>query len=376
MHQQGLNGFTLLAISRSALSPPATQRATAPAKIAATRTISSQVGRVLLVTDAWKPQVNGVVQTLERVAEHMPALGVEPVFLTPSAFRTIPAPTYPSIRLALATPAAVAREIRAAKADHVHIVTEGPLGHLARRYCLRHGVPFTTSYHTRFPEFLQARFPIPPSIVYAWLKRFHNAADATLVATGSLRTELTARGFTKLAPWTRGVDNELFHPRHRQPLGLPQPVFLYVGRVAAEKNIEAFLDLDLPGSKLVVGDGPALAELRQKYPDATFVGEHRGEELSRFFASADVFVFPSRVDTFGIVLLEAMASGLPVAAYPVTGPVDIVGPAGALSENLAEAALAALKIDRETARQQALRYSWATCAEMFVDCIRGVHAGR
>lgn len=375
MHEQGLAGSTRLAISRTALSSPTTTAPSAVARQPADRLRANPVRRILMVTDAWRPQVNGVVQTLERLGDHLPGLGIEPVYLTPDRFRTIPAPTYPSIRLALATPGQVAREIKAARADHVHIVTEGPLGFLARRFCLREGLPFTTSYHTRFPEFIRARLPVPPSLVYAWLKRFHNAAEATLVATQSLRTELADRGFTKLAPWTRGVDHELFSPHHRDDLGLPQPVFLYVGRVSEEKNIEAFLDLDLPGSKLVVGDGPALESLKHKYADAVFVGQKRGQELSRYYASSDVFVFPSRVDTFGIVLLEAMASGLPVAAFPVTGPVDIVGPAGALSDNLQEACLAALEIDSDTARQQALRYSWSNCAEMFVECVRSVHAG-
>src|SRR5262249_12524367 len=281
--------------------------------------------RILLVTDAWRPQVNGVVRTLERLAENLPAVGAEAEFLTPQGFRSVPLPTYPDIRLALTTPWEIGKRMAAAHDDHVHIVTEGPLGTLARRVQLKEGKPFTTSYHTRFPEYLRARMPVPEALTYAWLRRFHNAAAATLVATPSLAAELAAKGFTKLRPWTRGVDTELFNPVRRDDLGLPKPIFLYVGRVAVEKNIGAFLGLDLPGSKVVVGDGPAMAQLKARHPDAHFLGEHIGLDLARIYASSDVFVFPSRTDTFGIVLLEALASGLPVAAYPVTGRVDIVG---------------------------------------------------
>jgi glycosyltransferase involved in cell wall biosynthesis len=332
-----------------------------------------EIRRILLVTDAWRPQVNGVVRTLERLAENLPALGAEAVFLTPQGFRSVPLPTYPDIRLALTTPWEIRKQVSAADADHVHIVTEGPLGTLARGALMKQGLPFTTSYHTRFPEYLRARLPVPEGLSYAWLRRFHNAAAATLVATPSLAKELTAKGFTKLKPWTRGVDTELFNPNHRGDLGLPRPVFLYVGRVAVEKNLGAFLSLDLPGSKAIVGDGPALAHLKSKHPDAHFLGEHTGLDLARLYASADVFVFPSRTDTFGIVLLEALASGLPIAAYPVTGPIDMVGEAGVLSEDLGEAARAALRVSRDTARQRALGYSWRACAEMFLGHVRDVY---
>jgi glycosyltransferase involved in cell wall biosynthesis len=335
-----------------------------------------RVRRVLIVTDAWHPQVNGVVRTMERVSENLPALGAEAVFLTPAGFRSIPMPTYPDIRLALTTPGQIRRRIEAADADHVHIVTEGPLGLLARRACLKAERPFTTSYHTKYPEYLSARLPVPESLTYAWLRRFHNSAAATLVATPSLAIDLAAKGFTKLRPWTRGVDTEHFNPVHRADLGLPRPVFLYVGRVAVEKNLRAFLDLDLPGSKVIVGDGPALADLRSRYPSVSFMGEHTGADLARIYASSDVFVFPSRTDTFGIVLLEALASGVPVAAYPVTGPIDVLGDGvgGALSDDLREAALAALDIDRAAARQKALGYSWAACAELFLKHVQAVHA--
>ena len=345
---------------------PATPReaTAAPAKV---------IKRILLVTDAWRPQVNGVVQTLERLSDQLATMGIEAVFLTPSEFRTVPMPTYPDIRLALATPGAVRRRIAAINPDHIHIVTEGPLGMLARWHCLAVKRPYTTSYHTRFPEYVRARMPIPESWTYAWLKRFHNKGAGTLVATPSLRAELTERGFDKVKPWTRGVDIELFNPSHRGDLGLPRPVFLFVGRVAVEKNIEAFLALDLPGSKAVVGAGPALNELKARYPQAHFLGQKRGLELAQAYASADVFVFPSRTDTFGVVLLEAMASGLPVAAYPVTGPIDVVGPGGALSDDLRAAALQALEIDRDIPRRHALTYSWSACAEMFMQHVRAVY---
>ena len=350
--------------------------ATPPDTATAVAQSAKRVRRILIVTDAWSPQVNGVVRTMERVSENLPAFGAEAVFLTPAGFRSVPMPTYPDIRLALTTPWEISRRIEAANADHVHIVTEGPLGLLARRYCRKRGLLFTTSYHTKYPEYLSARMPVPESWTYAWLRSFHNSAAATLVATPSLAADLAAKGFTKLKPWTRGVDTELFNPVRRGDLGLPGPVFVYVGRVAVEKNLRGFLDLDLPGSKVIVGDGPALPDLKSRYPGAIFMGEHTGTDLARIYASSDVFVFPSRTDTFGIVLLEALASGVPVAAYPVTGPIDVVGDGigGAVSEDLREAALAALNIERGAARQKALGYGWPACAELFLKHIQAVHA--
>ncbi len=328
-----------------------------------------------MVTDAWRPQVNGVVHTLERLAEALEPLGVEVDFLTPLEYRTLPLPTYPDIRLALTTPARVARRIAASKADHIHIVTEGPLGAMTRRWCLSQGVPFTTSYHTRFPEYLSARLPVPEDWAYAWLRRFHNAGNGCLVATKSLADDLAARGFTGLKPWTRGVDTALFSPDKRRDLGLPGPVFLNVGRVAVEKNLPAFLDLDLPGSKLIVGDGPEMARLKAHYPDVHFWGHRPNHELADIYASADVFVFPSRTDTFGNVIIEALASGTPVAAFPVTGPIDIVGDGigGVVSEDLKAASLAALKVSRDAARSVATRYTWAECARMFVETVEAAH---
>jgi glycosyltransferase involved in cell wall biosynthesis len=333
--------------------------------------------RILIVTDAWHPQVNGVVRTLERVAEEVRLLGHNVLFLTPDLFRTVPMPSYPEIRLSVTLPGAVGERIAAFDPDHLHIATEGPLGQAARRTALNRGWSFTTSYHTKFPEYLRARLPIPESFTYWLLRRFHNAGRGTLVATKSLADELTAKGFTKVRPWTRGVDSELFKPRKKKVLDYPGPIFLYVGRVAVEKNLEAFLKLDLPGTKVVVGAGPARATLEKQYPKAMFLGERTGEELARTYASADVFVFPSLTDTFGIVILEALASGVPVAAYPVTGPLDVLDgtKAGALDNDLQAAALRALKLKRKDARDLALEHSWAACAKMFIQEMERAKAG-
>lgn len=323
--------------------------------------------RILIVTDAWRPQVNGVVMTLERLAHSLERMGVETVFLTPEGFRTVALPGYAEIRMALTTPAQVAQRLDAAKADRVHIATEGPLGVLARRVCIARGLPFTTSYHTRFPEFLRARLPVPERWTYRWLRRFHNAGNAMMVATPSLGEELARRGFANIRLWSRGVDMDRFHPDRRIDLGLDGPVFLYVGRVAVEKNLPAFLDLDLPGTMVVVGDGPALPELKARYSQAVFMGLKRGDELAAIYASADVFVFPSRTDTFGNVIIEALASGTPVAAYPVTGPLDILAEGGGvLDDDLRRAALAALAIPRAEARKRAAAYDWDECARQFL----------
>jgi glycosyltransferase involved in cell wall biosynthesis len=322
---------------------------------------------VAIVTDAWHPQVNGVVRTLATTGEELRGLGHRVSFITPDRFRTLPCPTYPEIRLALLPQRRMARLLDAAAPCAIHIATEGPLGHAARRYCLKRGLPFTTAYHTRFPEYVRARARIPLAWTYALMRRFHAPSGGVMVATASLRRELEVRGFTNLRHWTRGVDLVLFHPRP-SVLDLPRPILMYVGRVAVEKNIAAFLAIDHPGSKVVVGDGPQRAELERRFPEAVFVGAKQGEELAAHYASADVFVFPSRTDTFGLVLIEAMACGVPVAAYPVPGPLDVIGEsgAGALDEDLGHAVVRALAIDRATARAHALGFTWRRCAETFL----------
>lgn len=333
--------------------------------------------RILIATDAWLPQVNGVVRSLQSTVAEAEKLGARIDLLTPADFRTVPMPTYPEIRLALATPSRVAKRMDQIGAHFVHIATEGPIGLMARRVCLNRGHSFSTSYHTRFPEYLSARAPVPERLSYAWLRRFHNAGAGVMVSTPTLEAELRARGFRNIMRWSRGVDAELFRPRPADELdafvaALPRPIFLSVGRVAVEKNISAFLDLDLPGSKVVVGEGPARPELEARHPEVHFLGLKEGEALARIYAAADVFVFPSLTDTFGIVLLEALASGVPVAAFPVTGPKDVLGeapadaPVGVLSNDLREAALAALAIDRRRARNFALRFSWRACTEQFL----------
>lgn len=334
-----------------------------------------QAPTILVVTDAWRPQLNGVVHTLEELARSMAEEGIEVVFLTPEKFATVPLPSYPEIRLALTSRRQVLAEIEAIAPDYIHIATEGPLGMAARRACLQRRLPFTTAYHTRFPEFISARLPIPESWSYWWLRRFHNAGEGMMVATKSLGVEMAARGFNRIKRWSRGVDTKLFDPAKRRDLGLPRPIFLNVGRVAVEKNLPAFLALDLPGSKVVVGDGPDLAMLRQRYPDVHFLGRKTGEDLASIYASADVFVFPSRTDTFGNVMLEALASGVPVAAFPVTAPRDVLGEAGALSEDLREAAFAALDIPKEVALGRAATYSWRACALEFLGNLTRVPRG-
>jgi glycosyltransferase involved in cell wall biosynthesis len=329
--------------------------------------------RVLVATDAWHPQVNGVVRTYERLAREA-KLGFEVRFLTPAHFRTLPCPTYPEIRLALAGMRAVARHIGEARADFIHVATEGPIGLMTRRYCRKTNRPFTTSYHTRFPEYVAARLPVPKSWCYGLQRRFHNGGAGTFVATPSLEADLAARGFERLMRWSRGVDVDLFRPRAVRLFG-EQPVFLYVGRIAVEKNLKAFLDLDLPGRKVLVGSGPQSAELARLYPDALFAGPKEGEDLARAYASADVFVFPSLTDTFGLVLLEALASGLPVAAFPVVGPKDVLAGsrAGVLSADLQGAALQALRLDRNAARDHALAYDWEHSAQQFIDNVLTAH---
>lgn len=334
--------------------------------------------RILIATDAWHPQINGVVRSIEALATEARHVGAKVDFLTPDGFRSIAMPTYPDIRLAFVTPATIERRIAQAAPEHIHIATEGPIGLATRRACLRAGRLFTTSYHTSFPDYLAARAPIPRAWSYAWLRWFHNAGAGVMVSTPSVARELRARGFKTVMRWSRGVDHEMFRPRTDSVLDLPRPIFLYVGRVAVEKNVEAFLALSLPGTKVVAGDGPARTMLEQRYPNAKFLGMQTGEDLARIYASADVFVFPSRTDTFGIVLLEALASGLPIAAYPVQGPNDVIGGSdvGVLDEDLGFACRQALGVPRERARAFSLNYTWAESARQFFDNVLNARASR
>jgi len=324
--------------------------------------------KIAIVTDAWHPQINGVVTTLSRTVRELTDFGYQVKTLTPQQFKTIQCPTYPEISLALAGPKIVAKELFAYQPNCVHIATEGPLGWAARSTCRRQNFPFSTSYHTRFPEYVRMRWPVPLCLTYRIVKCFHNAAQKTMVATKALMQELQGRGFTNIALWSRGVDTDLFKPGPKERLTARRPVFMYVGRVAVEKNIEAFLQLDLPGCKYVVGDGPARKILSSKYPEVTFTGYRTGRPLRDLFAAADVFVFPSRSDTFGVVLLEAMASGVPVAAYPVTGPIETVvnGVNGYLDKDLRRAALNALTVSPESCRRFAKQYSWKVCSRQFL----------
>jgi glycosyltransferase involved in cell wall biosynthesis len=327
---------------------------------------------VLIVSDAWRPQVNGVVRTLTTLVHELHALGVVAEVIGPDRFRTLPCPTYPDIRLSVLPRRKLARMMADFRPDALHIATEGPLGIAARNLARSQGWIFTTAFHTRFPEYLAARTRLPTRLSYAWLRRFHNAGHGLMVATESLRQELADRGFAHLRAWSRGVDLGHFQPEPREAWdGLKRPVFLYVGRVAVEKNIGAFLELDLPGSKAVVGDGPQLAALKRHFPGVHFAGAKHGADLSRAYAGADVMVFPSLTDTFGLVILESLACGTPVAAFPVTGPKDVLSAGGAavggVSADLRAAALAALANgDRVACRNYAETFSWRACAERFV----------
>jgi glycosyltransferase involved in cell wall biosynthesis len=331
--------------------------------------------RILLATDAWEPQVNGVVRTLARVVAELRAMGDQVEVISPDQFATFPLPTYPEIKLAVGAHETVQETFKSFEPEAIHIATEGPIGLAARRICLEWKLPFTTSYHTRFPEYVSARLPVPLMAGYAYMKWFHRPSGRLMVATPTLRDELARHGFRNLSQWSRGVDTDLFHPREPGDPdvfeGLARPVFLNVGRVAVEKNIEAFVKLDLPGTKVVVGDGPQRDELMAAHPEAVFPGAKFGTELAAYFACADAFVFPSLTDTFGLVLLEAMATGTPVAAFSAAGPIDLIPGSGAgvlapgRVDGLADAAVACLELDRGAVRAFAEQFSWRACAEEF-----------
>ncbi|MEL6662946.1 MAG: glycosyltransferase family 1 protein [Pseudomonadota bacterium] len=344
--------------------------------------------KIMLITDAWTPQVNGVVTTMKRVIAETEAMGHEWEIVSPAdGFPTIPLPTYSEIKLALFARRKIEDRFHEFEPDAVHIVTEGTLGMAGRAMCIRLKHPFSTAYHTRFPEYVSARMPVPVSWGYSFVRWFHKYSGKVMVPTPSMVQELSARGFSNTVAWSRGVDTERFHPSKRieagaegDPFaGLPRPIFINVGRVAVEKNIEAFLNLDLPGSKVVVGDGPHLEALQAKYPEATYTGSLFGDDLAKAFASADVFVFPSLTDTFGLVVLEAMASGTPVAAFDATGPRDVIPGSGAGliakdEHSLKEAAMDCLELDRARCREYAQGYSWRACAEDFVENLQPLPA--
>ena len=326
--------------------------------------------KILIVTDAWEPQVNGVVRTLKSTRRELQKMGHEVELLTPLEFKTVPCPTYPDIRLSILPGPRVRQRIREFGPEAIHIATEGPLGLAARAHAIRNGLPYTTAYHTRFPEYVHARIRLPLSVTYRFLRWFHGKAQAVMVPTQVVKRDLEANGFApeRVKLWSRGVDLDIFKPGQAMAHDLQRPIFLCVGRVAVEKNIDAFLKLDLPGTKWVAGDGPALAGLKAEYPGVRFTGVLDQLALATLYNAADVFVFPSKTDTFGLVLLEALACGCPVAAYPVTGPVDVIGdsPAGALDEDLRVAAMRALTIDRSAARQHAELFSWEACTRQFL----------
>jgi glycosyltransferase involved in cell wall biosynthesis len=323
--------------------------------------------RIMIVSDAWFPQTNGVVSTLAQTAAWLGRFGHEVRIINPRDFHSIACPTYPEIRLSLLPYKKVKSDILAFAPQALHIATEGPLGLSARRFCVSAGMPFTTSYHTQFPQYLRARFPIPLGVSYRALRWFHGAAARCMVSTASIRRDLESHGFKNLATWRRGVDTETFKPYPKDCLALPRPIAAYVGRVAVEKNIDAFLKMAWSGSKVVIGDGPERLRLERQYPEAKFLGYHFGEDLARHLAAADVMVFPSRTDTFGLVNLEAMACGVPVAAYPVSGPIDVVddGVTGALDHDLATAARRALGVAPEACRARALISGWDVCSHEF-----------
>lgn len=343
----------------------------------ATPALTAAIKKLLIVTDAWQPQVNGVVRTLANTRAQLERLGVDVQMLTPQSFRTVPCPSYAEIRLSLTTRARVRERIESVEPDALHIATEGPLGWAARRAALDAGWSFTTAYHTRFPEYVNARMGVPLAWTYALLRRFHGTARAVLAPTPAIVQDLRARGFSNVVHWSRGVDHDIFYPLPKQKIANQrEPIFLYAGRLAVEKNVAAFLALDLPGQKWVAGDGPMASVFKKQYPRVRFFGVVSPERLAIIYNQADVFVFPSLTDTFGLVMAEAMACGLPVAAFPVTGPIDVVGTSGAgvLSQNLRAACLACLDVPRERAIARASQFTWAAATLQFLAALKPMRA--
>ena len=325
---------------------------------------------IAIVTDAWHPQTNGVVRTLSTTVQMLRDWGHEVTVISPEQYRSIPAPTYPEIRLALTVPGSVGRQLARGRPQAVHIATEGPLGFAARRYCMNRKVPFTTAFHTQFPDYFARRTGLPASTFWPYIRWFHRPAQSILVATETIRSQLRAQGLARLTHWSRGVDLACFTPDAPRPPeyeGLEGPIMLYVGRVAIEKNIEAFLACDHPGTKVIVGDGPARAMLAERFPEAIFLGKRSGTALAGCYAHADVFVFPSRTDTFGLVMIEALACGTPVAAFPVPGPLDVLTRhVGAMSEALETAIDAALRRDRHECARYGASFSWELASRQFL----------
>ncbi|MBR9971263.1 glycosyltransferase family 4 protein [Magnetospirillum sulfuroxidans] len=330
--------------------------------------------RIAIVTDAWHPQRNGVVRVLTSLCDTLRHQGHQIVVIEPGLFRSIPCPSYPEIRLSLFAAAGIDRALRDFAPDAIHLPTEGPLGWAGRRWCLKQGVPFTTAYHTKFPHYVRARTGVPLAWPYALMQRFHAPSAAVMCPSPSVHRELGEWGFHNAVQWCHGVDAATFHPQAKDFIDLPRPLFLYVGRVAVEKNLPAFLELDLPGSKMVVGDGPARASLMRRFPQVHWRIANGDQELSRYFAAGDCFVFPSLTDTFGLVMLEALACGIPVAAFPVPGPQDVIGnaPIGVLSQDLRAAALAALDISPQRCRDYAGLFSWDRVAEQFLTLLHPI----
>jgi glycosyltransferase involved in cell wall biosynthesis len=344
--------------------------------------------KIAIATDAWTPQVNGVVRTLEMTVKLLRERGYDVTVISPDQFRTVPCPGYGEIRLAVAPRFGLRKRLAQIQPDIVHISTEGPIGWSTRKWCMTHGVPFTTAFHTRFPDYASVRTGLSPDFFWPVMRRFHAPSRAVLSATPRLSEELARRGITHTRPWTRGIDVNIFKPglsSHPALANLPRPILLSVGRVAIEKNLEAFLDAEFEGTKVVVGDGPALVELKARYPDAVFTGSLTGHDLARAYAAADIFVFPSKTDTFGLVMIEALACGVPVAGYPVPGPLDIIGangrgphdelaaPVGGVHKELSQAITLALTCDREAGARYGARFTWDNAADQFLAALDGAY---